>query len=692
MTIKFQTITLKNFLSVGAVTQSIDFDRQDLTLVLGENLDLGGQDAGSRNGVGKTAALQALAYALFGVPLNNIKKDNLVNRTNGKTMMVTVDFEVGGVGYRIERGRKPNVLRFYTNGTLNESGDSAQGENRETQAEIERLLGMNIELFRHIVALNTYNQPFLAMRVSDQRAIIEQLLGITLLSEKAELVKNLIRMSKDAITVEEVTIKANEESNKRVTEQITSLKRRQSLWRKKRDEDLTALITEYDELAKIDIAAELQAHKDLKAWTDNGDRWRAFVALLARQTAWRQKLDGEIIGLCCKRDELQAVDIESELAAHKSLALYNTAVAEQAAWTKAVAAANKLRGTLTATVTKLTAEVRELDEHRCYACGQEFHDERHTSVLAEKQRLLAEAQQQYDEAFNEWRTLSDNPITVPAKPTTKYATEAEAIRVSSDLQTVLESIENKRGETDPYIDQINEYSAVDPGPQPKTIYDTEEAAFKHSGRVATLIEQIERKNSEADPYSEQIVEMESAALVTISFDNINALNSQMEHQKFLLDLLTNKDSFVRKRIIDQNLQYLNSRLTYYLDRIGLPHQVVFMNDLSVQITELGRELDFDSMSRGESNRVILSLNFAFRDVWENLYQPINTVFIDELLDSGMDAAGVENGLALLKDFVRNRGKSIWLVSHRDELASRVNSIMKVTKDGGFTSYSLSENG
>jgi DNA repair exonuclease SbcCD ATPase subunit len=112
----------------------------------------------------------------------------------------------------------------------------------------------------------------------------------------------------------------------------------------------------------------------------------------------------------------------------------------------------------------------------------------------------------------------------------------------------------------------------------------------------------------------------------------------------------------------------------------------------VQITELGRELDFDSMSRGESNRVILSLNFAFRDVWENLYQPINTVFIDELLDSGMDAAGVENGLALLKDFVRNRGKSIWLVSHRDELASRVNSIMKVTKDGGFTSYSLSENG
>jgi hypothetical protein len=647
MTIKFQTITLKNFLSVGAVTQSIDFDRQDLTLVLGENLDLGGQDAGSRNGVGKTAALQALAYALFGVPLNNIKKDNLVNRTNGKTMMVTVDFEVGGVGYRIERGRKPNVLRFYTNGTLNESGDSAQGENRETQAEIERLLGMNIELFRHIVALNTYNQPFLAMRVSDQRAIIEQLLGITLLSEKAELVKNLIRMSKDAITVEEVTIKANEESNKRVTEQITSLKRRQSLWRKKRDEDLTALVTEYDELAKIDIAAELQAHKDLKAWSDNGDRWRAFVALLARQTAWRQKLDGDIAALVRKRDELQSVDIEAELAAHASLALYNTAVVEQAAWTKAVAAANKLRGTLTATVTKLTAEVRELDEHRCYACGQEFHDERHTAVLTDKQRLLAEAQQQYDEAFNEWRTLSDNPITVPTKPTTKYATEAEAIRVSSDLQTVLESIENKRGETDPYIDQINEYSAVDPGPQPKTIYDTEEAAFKHSGRVESLLSQITVKHSEVDPYSDQIAEMTTIAIVEISYDRINELNKRVDHEKFLLDLLTNKDSFVRKRIIDQNLQYLNSRLQHYLDRLRLAHTVQFKNNLEVDIQEFGRELDFGNLSRGEQNRVILALSFAFRDLYENLFHTINGLYVDELIDSGMDTSGVECSVALL---------------------------------------------
>jgi DNA repair exonuclease SbcCD ATPase subunit len=121
----------------------------------------------------------------------------------------------------------------------------------------------------------------------------------------------------------------------------------------------------------------------------------------------------------------------------------------------------------------------------------------------------------------------------------------------------------------------------------------------------------------------------------------------------------------------------------------LPHQVIFQNDLTVEITELGREMDFDNFSRGERNRLILGLSFAFRDVWENLYTPINTLFIDELIDSGLDAVGVENSLSILKDMIRQRSKSVWLVSHREELAGRVPSVLKVIKQNGFTTYNTS---
>jgi DNA repair exonuclease SbcCD ATPase subunit len=202
-----------------------------------------------------------------------------------------------------------------------------------------------------------------------------------------------------------------------------------------------------------------------------------------------------------------------------------------------------------------------------------------------------------------------------------------------------------------------------------------------------LQQQIQNKQAETDPYTDQISDMEHQALQTVTYDHLNHLTRVQDHQEFLLKLLTSKDSFVRKKIIDQNLSYLNARLTWYLDRIGLPHTVKFQNDLSVSIEELGRELDFDNLSRGERNRLILSMSWAFRDVWESLYSPINILFIDEMIDSGLDTQGVENALALLKKMTRERNKSVWLVSHRDELAGRVENILRVVKENGFTSYS-----
>jgi len=127
-------------------------------------------------------------------------------------------------------------------------------------------------------------------------------------------------------------------------------------------------------------------------------------------------------------------------------------------------------------------------------------------------------------------------------------------------------------------------------------------------------------------------------------------------------------------------------LAYYLEKTGLPHQVRFLNDLTVEITELGRDLDFDNLSRGERNRLILSMSWSFRDVWESLYQSINLLFIDELIDSGMDTAGVESAIGILKKMSRERSKNIYLISHKDELSSRVNNILKVIKENGFTSY------
>jgi hypothetical protein len=58
MAITIKNITIKNFLSIGNVCQEVDFDKKDITLILGENLDLGGD--GARNGTGKCVGINTV--------------------------------------------------------------------------------------------------------------------------------------------------------------------------------------------------------------------------------------------------------------------------------------------------------------------------------------------------------------------------------------------------------------------------------------------------------------------------------------------------------------------------------------------------------------------------------------------------------------------------------------------------------
>ena len=581
--IRIKDLTVKNFMSVGNQTQAVDFNKEQLTLVLGENLDQGGDDSGSRNGTGKTTIINALSYALYGQALTNIKRNNLINKTNSKGMLVTLHFEKDGLDYRIERGRSPNVLKFFVNEQEQEMTDESQGDSRKTQEEINELLGMTHDMFKHIVALNTYTEPFLSMRQNDQRAIIEQLLGITILSEKAEVLKEQVRQTKDTIQEETAKITAIQSANEKIQSTIENLKKTQRAWQAKKTQDTEKLESSIAELEELDIDAELELHEKLANWTETNNA----ITVLNKE---KSTLDAAL------------------LQADKR-------------------------------VKKIEKDVLNLEDATCYTCGQAIHEDKKQEILEEKAKELQES--------------------------IAYKTE-----VDSKLSEVLKGLED-----------LGDITA-----KPITFYETIKDAYEHRNNVDNLKQALISKTQEDDPYQLQIDELTQTALQEIDWTPVNELTSLKEHQEFLLKLLTNKDSFIRKKIIDQNLAYLNNRLTNYLDRLGLPHQVLFQNDLNVEITQLGQDLDFDNLSRGERNRLILGMSFAFRDVWESLYQNINLLFIDELVDNGLDSNGVESALGVIKKMGREREKNVFLISHKDELVGRVNHVMKVVKENGFTSY------
>ena len=222
--------------------------------------------------------------------------------------------------------------------------------------------------------------------------------------------------------------------------------------------------------------------------------------------------------------------------------------------------------------------------------------------------------------------------------------------------------------------------------KPVTIYRNLEQALNHRNTLESLTKELEKELQAVNPYKDQNNSL-ADTMQEVTYDELNKLVKNRDHQEFLLKLLTNKDSFIRKRIIDQNLAYLNIRLNEYLDKLGLPHKVKFINDLSVEISLLGQDLDFGNLSRGESTRLILALSWAFRDIFENTTHAINLVFVDELLDNGMDPQGLEGAVGILKKMERERNKNIFVISHREELINRVSAVLTVLKENSFTSFS-----
>jgi|JTFO01.1.fsa_nt_gb DNA repair exonuclease SbcCD ATPase subunit len=587
--IKLESISIRNFLSIGNVPQVLDLANNGLTLILGENMDVGGNN--SRNGTGKSSIVQAISFALYGSPISKIKIDNLVNTINAKNMFVELLFSIGETKYKIQRGRKPQILKFFIDGGLvtDPDADNSQGDSRRTQEHIESIIGMSHDLFKHLVALNTYTPPFLQMKLADQRNTIEELLGITQLSTRSEKLKENIKMTKDDIKSEEFRIRATTESNETMQKAIDDMIKRSDKWENTRNHNIRIATEDIESLSAINIDTEISNHRKL-------DDYKALVSELNRLNKDKTRHEKEI--------NTKAVRYE-----------------------------------------KYLNQLEIVKNHKCHSCGQDIHDASHQEQIESISASISKV-------------------------------EAELLEHDAELKSIVSAIEDISSG----IDEM--------GGKPEVFYSDISEALSHQNILSNLEETIAKENSSVNPYTDQIEQLKSEGIKEIDYELLNGFQSRLRHQEFLLRLLSSKDSFIRKKIIEQNINHLNHRLNGYLDTLGLPHEVAFQSDLSVEISLLGKDFDFEQLSRGEMNRVIIATSWAFRDIWENLNQPINLMFIDEIIDNGTDAQGAEAALNSLKFMVRERNKNIFLISHKEELVGRVNSILKVKKENSFTTFDI----
>jgi len=218
-------------------------------------------------------------------------------------------------------------------------------------------------------------------------------------------------------------------------------------------------------------------------------------------------------------------------------------------------------------------------------------------------------------------------------------------------------------------------------------FNSLEELWEVKGNKTRLEEKLKELKEGKNPHQESYKDLLKVKLEKIDMDVINHLDKLITHQNYLLKLLTKKDSFIRKNLLNKNLAFLNGRLRGYLNDLGLPHRVEFTQEMTANISQFGRQLDFGNLSSGQKARVNLALSFSFRDVLQRSLDSVNVCMLDEVLDVGLDSVGVQNAAHMLKRKAREDDLTLFIISHRDEVSGIFDKTLTVTMEKGFSNIS-----
>ena len=197
--IYFEKVRFKNFGSFGKNMTEIVLDKNNTTLIHGNN------------GSGKSFAfLDSITYALFGKPFRKINIPQLVNSINEKGCLVEIEFRRGNDKFLIRRGQGPRLFEIYRNGELvNQDAKSLDYQ----QVLEEQILKMNYKTFTQVVILGSSSfVPFMQLSAADRRSVIENILDINIFSTMNVVLKGKILSLKE--TLKEINTKLEIEKSK----------------------------------------------------------------------------------------------------------------------------------------------------------------------------------------------------------------------------------------------------------------------------------------------------------------------------------------------------------------------------------------------------------------------------------------------------------------------------------------------
>lgn len=582
--LEIKQIEFRNFRSYGKNVTKVVFDKPGATIIVGKS-----ETNETTNGHGKTSIPYCIFWLLYDQIIENIPVDSLINNVNKCDLWGRILFADDEQLYAVERWRKGGkskrengvkLSRVNVDGT---EEDITPASIKDTNAEIERIVGIDFEMFSRIVIFSASNKSFFELPTTSasgasQSDMIEQLFDLEVLSNKATKLKEQIKATDSELNIQERLIKQAAEQVSTHKNLVERTQIRLSQWDKITSESKRQVAADLELINKVDFEAEKKLHNTLT----------------------------------------ECANVEKELNS-------DLRVSKQQL--------NMVEGKLD----ELNHEVEKLDKAICPYCDQKFAN------TADKLKVVQAHISKYTNA----RTEVSGMIT----------------ELSSELARVVALIEKT---------------------QRKTQVDNFEKLVELNAKHHELVKKFDEYKTAVNPHIESLQELKAAVPVAPDYNSINTLTTLSEHQQFLLKLLTKKDSFIRKNLLNKNLPYLNERLDVYLKELGLPHTCEFTPSLTPLITQFGREIGYQSLSRGQKSRINFALSLAFSDVLQILHRKISIQLFDEVLDLGLCPKGVADAVRVLKNKATSDKLSLYVITHKEEVQSSFEATLVVRFIDGFS--------
>lgn len=687
--LRFKKIWFKNFLRFGDKPTEIDFSSMTgLTVVMGNN------------GYGKSTVLDAISYVLTGKPVRNSQPGKLVNNHNLKNMLVSMTLELGDTEILIERGQKPGVCRFWSKkigapGELrSDEFDLTKPSTVETSKDIKDFLKFDNDLLKFMIINSTRVPTFFATDTSIQKRVIENLFSFDQMTTQADLIKK----QRDALLVkiasETSKLRERESSVSNHAKMLELAKARSAEWDNKHSSDVDNVLSEVEKLLALDLDSIEEAAAKLDALRDSylsvERNLQRTIAAKTQQETRVEAAASRVASLEKRIDEISDVDFERVKTELNEVALASAAAAEMKLKIRDLFSSKSSLSKQFSTVRSQIASM-EKDEN-CPECGQQWpdHDSRSASLAklvlqhSELETEISGLCVKEDEMSNEI-TRIERSMPKPSMTETELArAQADAENLTSLLDDAVKSLTDETktlllidesGETEALKRLEDEITAL---PEPELDV---KSVITSRARISELERTLERLDSDMNPHMSSLKDLEDNAPGLVDWTEVDSDESSVKHMEFLISVLTRKDSPIRRLVTSKYIPYLNDRMSEYLEMLGLAYTVTFTDELSAEITDFGKSVDPSAISGGEEERVSMALNWSFRDVFEEINGiKIKFSAIDERLDSGLDASGVENSMAILRKIITEKKKDIWLVTHKIELseyADRKVSVLRV---------------